>query len=262
MAYLNILKEESTEILESYLIDHFINYPEHFHRLQNNDIIRQENTLENGKTRIKEEIKEFLAFQILVIRLHTLPGDIQKNLEEFLEKDVKNNINQINTKIKESSIKINKLPKIENRIENIEEKIDELSKIEDKIIEKLINEDSPLCTKEEQNELNIKVTNIEKKLDKLLKIEDNIVKRLTDENSPLCTKEEQNKLNIKVANIEGKLSTNFRTTISAAVTTVISIVGGMLLIYNKAIPTNINPNQKQNSSITIPNEKQIPSIIK
>lgn len=221
--YIDILKKESTKIIEDCFLQYFLNYPQHFEDSQNSNIERninkqnstitkQEDILKEGKTRIKEEIEKFLAFQILVIRLHTLSGEIQENLKKSLEdqldnslrenikipRDITDNINQININIEESNKKINKLPKIENTIEEIKEEIN-----------------------------------------KLAKIENNIVERLTNKNSPLCTKEAQSELNIKVAKIEGKLSSSFWMTISTTATTIISIIGGILLIYSKIIPANI-----------------------
>lgn len=72
---------------------------------------------------------------------------------------------------------------------------------------------------------------INEKLNNIPTLE-NIINELTNDNSPLATKKELQSLAITVAEINGKLSTNFW----GIIVTFISLLSGILLIYNR-LPT-------------------------
>ncbi len=157
-----------------------------------------------------------------------------KNLEAVLRdqtqtsRETSENVRVIQTEMKSilASVRI-EVERMNTFNENLHslftERIDGLKKD----VDGLIDRDIPtLARKSDLSQVNNQLEKVEEKINKLPGIQE-ITRELAHNDSPLCTKDNLSDIAVQVAEIKGKLSINFWVT----VTTVVSVLGGILLIY-------------------------------
>ena len=201
--------------------------------------------LDNHKNQTKEyiiSIKKELREQITTVVVTTFSDKFKefkefKEIKEFKSHDISILINDVVNDI--SKIK-DELSIVNTSVEKIDQLRDDVSNIKDK--------------------LSIVNTSVEK-IDQLRDDVSNIKGKLSNVDSSV---EKIDQLKDDVSEIKGKLSTNF----FMAITSVISILTGILLIYSKlpnfrqdVVPPSMSPSQQKNVPSISPQRRSVPSTV-
>lgn len=171
----------------------------------NNKLVRTEVDLELTKTELTSTSQ---GITVAISQFEKQINIFKKDIENF--KKYSNEINNV----------------LELKLTNFGEKFDNLNRSFE-LLEQKIESNSHAIKRLRQDDLD----KINEKLKNIPTLQD-LTKELVNENSPLATQKEMQDLALKVAEINGKLSTNFW----GIVVTLISVLGGILLIYNR-LPT-------------------------